>query len=88
MLWVHGAATAEERCRASFKILDEVHYPKDSVKIYTVDRGLHGYKGDVKPFDVERVPEFIFYRDGKEIGRIVESPKETLEKDMLKILKG
>lgn len=72
----------------SFKILDEVHYPKDSVKIYTVDRGLHGYKGDVKPFDVERVPEFIFYRDGKEIGRIVESPKETLEKDMLKILKG
>ena len=71
-----------------FKILDEVNYPSDSVQIFTVDRGLHGFKGDVKPLDIEKVPEFIFYRDGKELGRIVESPKETLEKDMLKILKG
>lgn len=70
-----------------FKILDQVHYPEDSVKIFTVDRGLHGFKGDVKPFDVERVPEFIFYRNGKELGRIVEAPKKTLEKDMLAILK-
>jgi len=36
---------------------------------------------------IEKVPTFVFWRDGKEIGRIVESPKETLAKDVIEILK-
>ena len=39
-------------------------------------------------FDLIRVPTFIFFKNGKEVGRFVERPRETLEKDMLKILKG
>lgn len=38
--------------------------------------------------NVERVPTFIFYHDGKEIGRIVEEPKGDLGDDIVKILKG
>jgi hypothetical protein len=37
-------------------------------------------------FQVERVPTFIFYRGGAEIGRIVENPKAGLIEDMLEIL--
>ena len=37
-------------------------------------------------FDVEKVPTFIFYRDGREIGRIVENPKAGLLEDTIKIL--
>ncbi len=39
-------------------------------------------------FDITNVPTFIFYRDGKEINRIVESPVISLEEDMLRILAG
>ena len=34
------------------------------------------------------VPTFIFYKDGEELGRIVEYPIQDLESDMLKILSG
>jgi hypothetical protein len=37
-------------------------------------------------YDVERVATFIVYRNGREIGRIIESPGISLEKDLLKIL--
>jgi hypothetical protein len=37
-------------------------------------------------FQVERVPTFIFYRGGTEIGRIVENPDAGLIEDMLAIL--
>jgi thiol-disulfide isomerase/thioredoxin len=36
-------------------------------------------------FEIERVPTFIVYKGGKEIGRIVETPKVSLEKDILNI---
>lgn len=40
----------------------------------------------VKEKNIIRVPTFIFYRDNKEIGRIVENPKTTLEEDFLEII--
>jgi hypothetical protein len=35
--------------------------------------------------NIERVPTFIFKRGGEEIGRIIETPDESLEADMLKL---
>jgi hypothetical protein len=35
---------------------------------------------------VERVPTFIFYRDGKEIGRIIENPKIGMLEDILDLI--
>jgi len=40
----------------------------------------------VKEKSIIRVPTFIFYRDNKEIGRVVENPKTTLEEDALEII--
>ena len=37
---------------------------------------------------ITNVPTFIFYRNGKEVNRIVESPIDFLEDDMLAILSG
>ncbi len=36
-------------------------------------------------FKVQRVPTFIFYQGGKEIGRIVETPKTGVIEDMMEI---
>ena len=40
----------------------------------------------VEAMQVERVPSFIFYRDGKEIGRIIENPKASMVEDMMDIV--
>jgi hypothetical protein len=34
------------------------------------------------------VPTYILYKGKKEIGRIIDAPKESFEKDLLKILTG
>ncbi|MGE5339973.1 MAG: thioredoxin family protein [Candidatus Omnitrophota bacterium] len=69
------------------KILDGLDQGKITVNYYTVERKANK---DVKYFaeeaKVERVPTFIFYRDGKEIGRIVENPRKSLAEDFLEIV--
>ena len=37
---------------------------------------------------IHRVPTFIIYKNGVEVNRIVESPKENLEQDLAAIIKG
>ena len=36
---------------------------------------------------IERVPTFIFWREGQEIGRIVETPEVSLAEDMIRIIR-
>lgn len=67
------------------KILDKLNFPEANLKLVCVNRQKQGIADEVKDLDVQLVPLFIFYRDGKEIGRIIESPKEGLEKDFLRI---
>ncbi len=72
------------------KIIDVMESFNDKmppVNYYTVQRKpTKETKYFVEEFKVERVPTFIFYRDGKEIGRIIENPKKSLIEDMMDIL--
>jgi Thioredoxin len=69
-----------------FKILDYVNYPSDSVTIICVDRDIKTEGDELDNLNIQKVPTIILYRNGKEKGRIVESPEVSLEKDMLKII--
>ncbi len=69
-----------------YKILDSTSCNTDQVRLICVDKKKKGGPVSLEGMDIQRVPTFIVYRAGKEIGRIVESPKETLEKDLLTIL--
>lgn len=69
-----------------YRIMAEAGFDEDDVELIAVDRKKKAGDVDIEELEVERVPTFIFYKDGKEIGRIIERPKETLEKDMLLIL--
>lgn len=56
------------------------------VKIYGVDENKWaGFEG-FQAMNIVNVPTFIVYYNNKEVGRIVESPKLTLEKDLVEIL--
>ncbi|MDO5978452.1 thioredoxin domain-containing protein [Flavivirga spongiicola] len=73
-----------------YKVLDAANFPENRLKVVAVNRTTEAYKQspnhEEKGLNIHRVPTFIFYKDGKEVNRIVESPKETLERDMLKIV--
>ena len=71
-----------------YKLLDKINYPSDKVILINVNRDKHGLADEVDSLKIDFVPTFIFSKDGKELGRIVESPYESLEKDMLEILRG
>lgn len=70
-----------------YKIMDAVVGSPD-IKLIAVTRAKTTPEGLESGKDILRVPTFIFTKNGKELGRIVEYPIETLEKDMIKILKG
>lgn len=71
-----------------FRILDYWHV-KPVTEVYFVDRSKTVKAKGFKKLNIEYVPTFIFLnKHNKEIGRIVEQPYSTLEKDMLEILKA
>lgn len=70
-----------------YKILDYMNYPGDKVLLINVNRDKVGLENEVTGLEIEFVPTFIIFNSrGTEAGRIVESPVESLEKDLLKIL--
>lgn len=79
---------SQQHVPAFYKILEQLKFNEDKVNLITVDRTKTTPDHLEKGMDIERVPTFIFYKNGKELHRIVESPIESLEKDMLKILTG
>jgi thiol-disulfide isomerase/thioredoxin len=72
-----------------FKILDQLKFQAKQIKLIAVNSD-ENYKqspgGETIGKSIYRVPTFIFYQQGKEIGRIVEHPVESLEADFAKIL--
>ncbi len=73
---------------AFFKILDEINYESDTVKVITISEEKDEPKALLKDQNILNVPTFVFSKNGAELGRIVEYPLESLEKDMIKILSG
>ena len=72
-----------------YKIVKNAHL-KDNfdIELWAVDRKKHLQNSLPQDNNIQYVPTFIFYKNGKEIGRIIESPDNTLEQDMLDILQG
>jgi len=71
-----------------YKILDEINYPEEKVILINVNRDKQGLKNEVEGLEIHFVPTFIFSKNDKELGRIVEMPYNTLEEDVLEILSG
>lgn len=54
-------------------------------ELIALDRNKMEKGGNQRGLDIEYVPTLVIYQYGKEINRIIESPIETLEKDLIKI---
>ncbi len=75
-----------------YKVLEAAKFPMDQLTMIAVSRKPTMYKQspghEERGLNIHRVPTFIFYKKGKEIHRIVESPVKSLEEDILNILEG
>ena len=78
---------SQEQVPRFIKILDKLDYDTKKLHIIAVDHHKKAAGTGVEKLDIQRVPTFIFYDENKrEVGRIVETPHETLEKDMYDII--
>jgi len=75
-----------------YKILDYCGIDTGSIQLITVAASAEQYKQspghEERGRDIFRVPDFIALDHGKELGRVVESPVASLEKDLLSIAAG
>lgn len=68
-----------------YKILKEINYDEKKINLICVDRKKEAPNYDLANLQIKFVPTFIFYKDGNEIGRIIETPTKKLEEDILEI---
>lgn len=68
------------------KIMKQAKFPKSQIEIIALDKTKEAYKqspgNEEKGLNIHRVPTFIFYKDGKEVNRIVEEPTSSFERDI------
>lgn len=73
-----------------YKTLEACNFPEKQLSVIAVGRKRNMYKKspnhEEAGLNIHRVPTFIFYKNGKEINRIIEHPVKSLEKDILNIV--
>ncbi|WP_411895874.1 hypothetical protein [Winogradskyella sp. A2] len=72
-----------------YKILEACKYPMNQLTAVALSSEANLYKQspqhEEEGLNIHRVPTIIFFKDGKEVNRIIEEPIKTLEEDMLDI---
>lgn len=69
-----------------FRIVDEIGFDEDLVTLLCVNREKKLDNGDISDLNIEFVPTIIIFKDHMEVGRIIETPEVSLEKDLKKIV--
>jgi thiol-disulfide isomerase/thioredoxin len=68
------------------KVMEKAENPNIRVRYIGVDRKKNDPERLAKKRKIERVPTFIVFQKGKELGRIIETPEISIEDDLVKIL--
>ena len=70
-----------------YQLMEALHITERRIELIGVDRKKHSPL-DMAPLHIEYVPTFIVFYKGKELGRIIENPRISLEKDLLQMLQN
>ncbi len=81
--WCHDSKMQLPRF---YKVLDQINFDDKKITVVGVDRMKKTQDADISGLKIRLVPTFIIYKNDKEIGRIIENPKKSLERDLFSIL--
>jgi thiol-disulfide isomerase/thioredoxin len=68
------------------KVMEAADNPHFQFELFGLDRAKKDSLGMGEKFQIEYVPTFIVLMNDEEIGRIIETPTETIEQDLVEIL--
>lgn len=77
---------SEKEMPKLFKLFKKLDVSGSKYELYGVDRSKNETTGKVAQLNIERVPTLIMYEDGKEKGRIVETPLVEWDEDLLPLI--
>lgn len=71
-----------------YKLMEQADYDESKVTVYTLDRRNSSVGGTEKGKNIIAVPTIIFYKDGIEVNRFIEHARESIARDIAKIVSG
>lgn len=69
-----------------YKTLQESGYPMSQLQMFGADRTKHTKNNEHEQYNIKFVPTIILLKDGKEIGRIVETVQKSIEADLVSLI--
>lgn len=69
-----------------YKIIDQLGFNESRLHVIFVKRDKLAPGIDLDSLDIQFVPTIVVFRNGDEIGRIIEHPVQSLEEDLAGIL--
>lgn len=69
-----------------YKVLKDAQYPLGQLTMFGLDHAKKGRNNEEETYAIETIPTIILQRDGKEIGRIAETVKKSVEADLVEII--
>jgi thiol-disulfide isomerase/thioredoxin len=77
---------SREHIPALLRVADAAGVPQSHIELLGVDRTKKCSHPDITPMNIEYVPTIFIFLNGKLVGTIVETPKQTIEKDLLHLV--
>ena len=71
-----------------YRILDAVNFDESRLTLINMNREKNSPDGEETGLNIHHVPTLILYKNSSEIGRVIESPIQSLEEDMAAIING
>ena len=78
---------SQKHLPAFIKVMHQLKFPMSRIELVAANRQNRSFYGEEIGEKIKYLPTFIFYKNNKEMGRIVNSPVETIERDILSIIK-
>jgi thiol-disulfide isomerase/thioredoxin len=82
--WCHQ--DCEPQVPRIMKLLKEIGYEQNNIVIYGLNRTKKEPAIPISQYKILYVPTLVIIKNGEEIGKIVESPAESWEKNILEIV--
>lgn len=83
--WCHDS---KKQVPAFIKTLEEANNPLIKVEYIALTKSKTDPEDEYKRWGLKLTPTFVIYRNGIELGRIIEEPKAKLEQDLVTILQS